>query len=299
MTVRYIGSGPYCYANSLAMVMGARAHDPSAIEVLTGSPFGATFIAGLPYFSPAGWNPDIGLTLAIEALGWRCERSAGGDAAAAIGRLREACQDGPVLVGPVELGLLSYMPGQGTPIGSDHFVVVLTVDDATVTLHDPHGHPHATLPLPAFVAAWRAETVPYPSTPFTMRAGFQRVRDVDPERALRGWLPDAVRWLDGSPGAGATVERIADLVTADLDAKTHGHLVHFAVRVGARRLADTSAWLGRIGRSTAAEIADVQARLLGGVQYDLVAGDHLAAAAALRKLAPTYAALRAALGTPS
>jgi hypothetical protein len=295
MTVRYIGSGPYCYANSLAMMMGAQAPPPSAIEVLTGSPFGATFIGDLPYFSPAGWDPDIGLDPAIAALGWTCERTAGGDAAEAIGRLRKACEAGPVLVGPVEFGLLRYMPGMGTPIGSDHFVVVLTVDDATVTLHDPHGHPYATLPLDAFVASWRAETVPYPSTPFTMRAGFHRVRDVDVEAAVRGSLPAAVRWLDASPDAGDTVERIAGLVAAGLDAQTHGHLVHFAVRVGARRLADASAWLGGIGYDTAAEIADAQARLLGGVQYDLVAGDQLAAAAALRKLAPTYTHLRAAL----
>ena len=115
MTIRYIGSGPYCYANSLAMVLDTPAVPPSAIEVLTGSPFGATFIAGLPFFSPAGWDPDIGLDPAIAALGWTCDRTAGGDAAAAISRLREASRTGPVLVGPVEFGLLSYLPGMGTP----------------------------------------------------------------------------------------------------------------------------------------------------------------------------------------
>jgi hypothetical protein len=286
------------------MVMGEQAPQPSAIEVLTGSPFGATLIADLPYFSPVGWDPDIGLDPAIAALGWACERTAGGDATEAIGRLREASKAGPVLVGPVEFGLLRYLPGMGTPIGSDHFVVVIGVDDATVTLHDPHGHPYATLPLDAFVAAWRAETVPYPSTPFTMRARFHRVVDVDVATALRGWMPDAARWLEapaggsanaGMPGAGETVERLADLVTVGLNEQTYGHLVHFAVRVGTRRLADASVWLGRIGRHQAAEIADVQARLLGGIQYDLVAGNHLAAAAALRKLAPTYAQLRVAL----
>lgn len=290
-----MGSGPYCYANSLAMVTDAQAFPPSAIEVLTGSPFGATFIAGLPFFSPAGWDPDLGLDPAIAALGWACERTAGGEATDAISRLREASRAGPVLVGPVEFGLLRYIPGMGMPIGSDHFVVVIEVDDATVTLHDPHGHPYATLPLDAFVAAWRAETVPYPSTPFTMRAGFHRVCDVDTATALRRSLPDAMRWLDASARAGNAVERLAELVVAGLDEQTHGHLVHFAVRVGARRLADASAWLGAIGHDGAAGIADTQARLLGAVQYDLVTGDRLAAAAALRTLAPTYARLRTAL----
>jgi hypothetical protein len=72
-------------------------------------------------------------------------------------------------------------------------------------------------------------------------------------------------------------------------------LVHFAVRVGARRLADASAWLARIARDDAAEIADRQARLLGAIQCDLVAGRHRAAAATLRELAPGYAELRVAL----
>ena len=45
VTVRYIGSGPYCYANSLAMMLGSAAPGPAVIEVLTGSPFGAELIA--------------------------------------------------------------------------------------------------------------------------------------------------------------------------------------------------------------------------------------------------------------
>jgi hypothetical protein len=49
----YIGSGPYCYANSLAMMLGPAAPPPSVIEVLTGSPFGIELIAGrLPFFDP-------------------------------------------------------------------------------------------------------------------------------------------------------------------------------------------------------------------------------------------------------
>lgn len=50
MTARYVGSGPYCYANSLGMLTGA---DPSALEVLTGSPFGVWLQHDrLPFFDP-------------------------------------------------------------------------------------------------------------------------------------------------------------------------------------------------------------------------------------------------------
>jgi hypothetical protein len=205
------------------MVLGSPELDPSVIEVLTGSAFGATSIAGLPFFSPAGWDPDIGLDQAMAALGWACERTAGGEATAAIDR-----------------------------------------------------------------------PVPYPSAPFTMRAGFHRTHDLDVATALRRSLLDAVRWLEAS-GPGERVERLAGLVTAGLDEHTHGHLVHFALRVGARRLADASVWLGTIGHASAAEITDRQARLLGALQYDLVSGAQLAAAGTLLELAPTYAELRVTL----
>jgi hypothetical protein len=56
MRLSYIGSGPYCYSNSLAMVLGAGAPSPSAIEVLTGSPFGFHLGDGLAWFDPLGWT---------------------------------------------------------------------------------------------------------------------------------------------------------------------------------------------------------------------------------------------------
>jgi hypothetical protein len=53
----YIGSGPYCYANSLAMALGPTAPSPSIIEVLTGSPFGMHLLGGrLPAVRPYGWD---------------------------------------------------------------------------------------------------------------------------------------------------------------------------------------------------------------------------------------------------
>ena len=70
VTVRYIGSGPYCYANSLAMMLGSAAPEPAVIEVLTGSPFGAELIGGvMPFFDPLGWDPGIGLDAAIGPAG--------------------------------------------------------------------------------------------------------------------------------------------------------------------------------------------------------------------------------------
>jgi hypothetical protein len=56
--------------------------------------------------------------------------------------------------------------------------------------------------------------------------------------------------------------------------------------VGARRLADAAVWLGAVGETRAATVADQQARLLGSVQYSLVTGDAGTAAATLRQMRP-------------
>ena len=243
----YAGSGPYCYANSLAMALGPAAPSPSAIEVMTGSPFGIELLAGrLPLFDPYGWEADLGLDDAIALLGWTCQRQgAGDDDEQALAVLRDAVKAGPVLAGPVELGLLRHQPGMTGPIGSDHFVCVLEADDKLIRFHDPQGFPYATLPAPDFLAAWRADTIAYKATPYTMRSDFRRVRDVAIEAALRAALAGAVAWLrgrddlavpPGTLGGAAAACRLADLVASGLDDDVRGHLAYFAIRVGARRL---------------------------------------------------------------
>ncbi|MER5221768.1 hypothetical protein [Streptomyces flaveus] len=304
MPTAFRGATPYCYANSLAMVLDPDAPPPSAIEVLTGSPFGAQIEGGLPYFDPLGWNPDLGLDQAIGLLGWTCHRTTGGTAAEAVGRLREATGRGPVLVGPVDVGLLLHQPwSNGTANGGDHWVTVLDVDDRTVLFHDPAGFPFATLPIDAFVEAWQ-EQLPYCAGPFTMRSDFRRTEQVDVSTALRRSLPAALGWLTGQgsrvgrplkDGGAAAVERLADDVQAGLADRTLSHLTEFAVRVGTRRLADASLWLAEIGQMRASEIAERQARLLGNAQYGLVVGDTRSAASALRQLAAGYDELGAAL----
>ncbi|MGW6980021.1 hypothetical protein ACWGE1_11320 [Streptomyces sp. NPDC054932] len=301
----YVGSGPYCYTHSLAMVLGPGAPSPAVIETLTGSPFGMQFIAGaLPLFDPFGWDPELGLDSAIELLGWRCERSAGGTRQEALERLRAACRRGPVLVGPVDMGLLLYRPGTPCADGGDHYVVVLSADEERVRLHDPQGHPYATLPTGAFLAAWAAESVAYTDAPYVLRTGFVREREVGGAEALRDSLPGMVQWLagrqdlpvpPGSVGGAAAAQELAARLSRGLDPGIRTLLTMFAVRVGARRLSDAATCLAALGLAGPAAVAVEQAEIVGELQFLLVTGDDAAAATALRRLAPTYERLRAAL----
>jgi hypothetical protein len=301
----YIGSGPYCYSNSLAMMLGDRAPTPAVIEVLTGSPFGVQLISGrVPLFDPYGWDPDLGLDAAIELLGWTCDASGASSADEALDRLRMAVLEGPVLVGPVEMGLLLHQPGAGKPIEADHFLVVLAVESDRVLMHDPHGFPYAVLPLDAFLASWRADSISYRRYSYGMRAGFRRGREVAVDDALRASMPAAKGWLSlrddvevspGTVGNEEALERFAEMLEQGSDGGIREMMTHFAVRVGTRRLVDAATATARIGLPEASAILDTQARLVGSLQYELTTGSPSAAAATVRKLQPGYAQLSRAL----
>lgn len=300
----YVGSGPYCYANSFAMVLGAQAPSTAVIEVTTGGPFGMQLIAGTTVFFDAyGWKPELGFDQALNSIGWTSTVSKGGEAGEALARLTAAAKKGPVWVGPVEMGHLHHQPEMTGPIGADHFVVVLDVNHERVLAHDPHGYPYAEIPVDDFMTAWRAETVDYGEA-YTMRTDFVKVADIEDADAIRSVIPTAIGWLSartdvpmppGSLGNGEAAERTAELIAAGAGDGLREHLIYFAIRVGARRLSDTADCLALAGYRDAAQIAAAQARLVGSMQYPMVAKDFPAAAAALRRLAPTYDRLRAAL----
>jgi hypothetical protein len=302
--VPYVGNGPYCYGNAFAMMLGDRSPSTAVIEVTSGGPFGMQLIGGkTAFFDAYGWNPDIGCARALAAIGWRSSRTSGGSAEEALDRLRTAVASGPVWAGPLEMGYLGHQPEMTGPIGADHFVVVLDVDDERVLIHDPHGFPYAEVPVADFLAAWKADTLAY-GDPYTMRTGFEQVAEVPDDDAVRSILPAARDHLamvtdekmpEGSLGNAEAAFRVAELIEAGAANGLREEFIYFAVRVGARRLDDTATCLGRAGFPAAASIAAAQARLVGSLQRPLVGRDYPKAAAALRELAPTYERLRHAL----
>lgn len=302
----YIGSGPYCYANSLAMMLGKGSPSPAVIEFATGSAFGMEIIGGKHvFFDPYGWDPVRGIDTALGAAGWHSTLEIGEDADDALARLRRALRNGPVFVGPVDMGQLRYHPDSADLSGADHFLVVLGLVDDRVELHDPHGFPYATLPLTDFLQAWKAEGVAY-GKPYMLRTDFRRVAAVSEENVIRRSIVTARGWLSmeghaqhdmppGSVSNGTAAQQLARMVQTEYTPGLRAHLIHFAIRVGARRLADASACLSRVGYGAAANIMARQARLVGSLQYSLVQDDIAAAVETLGALAGTYEELERAL----
>lgn len=293
----YLGSGPYCYSNSLAMMLGEEAPSAAVVETATESAFGMQLVEGLPYFDPHGWTPELGLEAAMTHLGWSAELSYGGDPAAAVARIRSSLADGPVLVGPVDMGYLRHLPGTTQPVGADHYLVVLAVDEDGVVAHDPEGYPFSHIPLSDFLEAWEGIGLDY-GHPYSLRTGFTRRARPSETETLSAAIRASVRWLGAAPPAGEGLANgeaalaLASLVEAGPDAAMREHLIQFAIRLGARRLADAATCLVRIGLHDAADVAWEQARLVGGLQHAVVTGRFDVAGRSLRTLAPMYEELR-------
>ena len=280
MIAPYIGSGPYCYTNSLLMVLKHPELTPPILETLTGSPFGFQLLFGKrPLFDAIGWDPNLGLDQALTLLGYTWQTQSFPTEKAALQALTEELKHGkPVFVGPIDMGLLKYQPESDRATGADHFVAVLSIENDLIHMHDPQGHPWAALPTSGFLKAWKAEEIGY-GEPYSMRTGFQRVREVSPSQALAELLPLAASWAKGRDlpvppgtlGGRAGLERLALHIEQDFTEDLRGMLIQFGIRVGARRKADGAYALDLIGQKDIADLLQKQAQILGALQYPAVA----------------------------
>ncbi len=293
----YVGSGDYCYANSLYMsLLGSGANpdtlpSPGFLECLTTMPFGNTYLNKAQLFFFDGLDPHQGLTRALETLGWTCRVEQGGDEHSALERLRAAVQHGPVLLGPLDMGYLTYNPNSPFNGGADHFVVVLAVEPDHVLVHDPKGFPCATLPLENLLKAWRAERIDYITEPYILRADFRPVEPVSRQEMIRRTLPFIrcnVQRDPGGPEVYGGVRALGMLVhTLRTEMPDHlaSHLLYFALPLAIRRKLDAQAFLGEGNRPEAARLLEQQARLLGQAQYPGVQHEWSAVATLIEQVA--------------
>jgi hypothetical protein len=273
----YTGNGAYCYANSIHMGLSAAGMtglpEVGFLECLTTMPFGKLNMGGEFYPSGQLVEPDIGLTKALEALGWTCDEHLGGTAETAVAALRQAAARAPALVGPLDMGWLTYNPEHKHLEGADHFIIVLAVEEERLRIHDPAGYPYAVLPLDDFLQAWRAEAVGYGRKPYLMRSNFRQVEAISRAAMIARTLSvvrDKLRIKPDVPnfsyGADALCRLAAD-VRGEVSPELEGHLKYFALPLAARRLNDAAAFLNEGGQREAADILARQAQDFGEALY--------------------------------
>jgi hypothetical protein len=256
--IRYIGNGAYCYANSTSMLLASIGEDisPSLIEVLTGVSVGATLKKdkNLLYFNNQTLLPDLGLTKALEILGFQYQTKVFNTPEDfPVDEFAQDLKTSPAVIGPLDMSLLVYNPNHKYLKGADHFVLAYELKDKNLHLHDPAGFPHVYLNLENLKLAWQAQNVSYRKGYYRYTFSPKRIetpsKDEIYSRALAFFKQI---YKEGEERADKSVfaigkdaiEEFAKYTNENgLNEKEFGHFVYFALPLGAKRALDFSTFL--------------------------------------------------------
>lgn len=190
----YFGDVSLCYTNSLAMALDSFGFDvrPERLEALMVMGNGASVVEDDPHHPIVFFDngmPDASISNCLRMLGFTWEdffvEEPVADLAEVRDRLTRMLEKGPVVAGPLDMGLLTYNPNFHGLGGVDHFVCVLGLDGGRVHLHDPAGFPYMSMDFEDFAKAWEARAISYRRGSFSMWGGFTRVREPEGEEVYR------------------------------------------------------------------------------------------------------------------
>ena len=255
--ISYVGNGPYCYANSAAMLLESAAEsvEPRVIEVLSGVGLGAFWVAESQtlFLSGLASAPDVGLSRSFGLLGFNVNEEAESDGdAMPVDALNLQLNEGPVVLGPLDMGELSYLPNARGANGADHFVLALCIEDGAVVVHDPAGYPAMPIGVKALDCAWRADLIEYRRGTYRRWHSPTRVATPGPLQIAEAAIESFSRAYRESraicdPGTVVGPEAIEALVAAirsrELLDPGLEHLRRFALPLGVRRALDYSWYL--------------------------------------------------------
>lgn len=304
---RYVGNGPYCYANATSMLLtsiGEHVHPPR-IEALTGVGLGAFYLPSekLIFFGNLGTPPDVGVSKALELLGFEHKETAREEGEPApFEELRADLAKSPAVLGPLDMGYLTHNPSHAYLAGADHFVLAYGICEREIYLHDPEGFPHVSLPLHQLELAWKAESIPYRRGSYRYWTSPRRVVDPTEEEIYDRALPFFKScYEDGSETPGNRITgrdgilqfaghvRGGNLSRGEVD-----HLVYFALKLGSRRALDFAFFFDFRDQKLAA-LKRRQAELFGRCHTLAVANNWPSLADALLKLADVEEGFRVTL----
>ena len=278
MTI-YQGNGAYCYANSASMLLSTIGENisPTLIEVLTGFAWGASLSQNnMIFFDNGASSPDQGINRAFEILGFHViEKVCGEKEQIPLEELRKDLSKSPVMLGPFDMGYLTYMPNHQYLGGCDHYVLALNMNEKEVLLHDPAGYPFVCLPFEQLELAWKAEQITCSQGSYRCWVSPKRISNPSLDdiydkaiQLFRSSYDDQHKFaLQGNHLTGRNAIRFkAEQIRNEsfVDGEI-GHFIHFAFPLGARRALDFSLFFS--GRhEELKKLKEQQARLFGTCQ---------------------------------
>lgn len=293
----YIGNGAYCYANSASMLLASIEEkvSPSSIEVLCGIGLSAFWMekTNLLFFNFA--LPDEELTRAFNILGFNCkERVVSKIKSAPIEQLKKDLSSSPVLLGPVDMGYLTYNPNHGFLYGADHYIFIYGFEGENFYLHDPEKFPCVSLLQAQLKKSWESDKIFYGlenyrywTLPKRVKSpteeeiynlaieGFKSIyRNCDKKSAKNNW----------TTGKEAILRATSRFGSKDFAQEEVDHFRYFALPLGAKRALDFAAFFAE-RNSKLAELKSEQAKLFGECHTLVAAKDWKAFSKTLREYA--------------
>ncbi|MCM3309376.1 peptidase [Streptococcus oralis] len=182
----YFGDVSLCYSYSLAMALDAYGFDFKAdfLEAIMVMGNGASIVKEdeehpLVFFDNG--MPDLSISHSLKILGFDYEDfylkdGLEVDLEEVKGKLETLLSNGPVVLGPLDMGHLTYNPNHTILYGVDHFITVYALDGQYLYLHDPAGFACMKVAFKDILEAWKAEAIDYKRGAYSMWGNFKKVK---------------------------------------------------------------------------------------------------------------------------
>ena len=182
----YFGDVSLCYSYSLAMALDAYGYDFKVefLEAIMAMGNGASIVKEddqhpLVFFDNG--MPDLSISHSLKILGFDYEDfylkdGAEVDLEEIKRKLETFLSNGPVVLGPLDMGHLTYNPNHTILYGVDHFVTVYALDGQYLYLHDPAGFACMKVTFNDIIEAWKAEAIDYKRGSYSMWGNFKKVK---------------------------------------------------------------------------------------------------------------------------
>ena len=183
----YFGDVSLCYSYSLAMALDAYGYDFKAefLEAIMVMGNGASIVKEdehhpLVFFDNG--MPDLSISHSLKILGFDYEDfylkdGVEVDLEEVKRKLETFLSNGPVVLGPLDMGHLTYNPNHTILYGVDHFVTVYSIDDQYLYLHYPAGFACMKVAFNDVLEAWKAEAIDYKRGAYSMWGNFRKVKN--------------------------------------------------------------------------------------------------------------------------
>lgn len=183
---QYFGEVSICYTNSLAMTLDSYGFEyrPEFLEAIMVMGNGANVAYEdekhpLVFFDNG--SPDRSISNCLRILGFEyddyyLEDSGRINSDVIKVQLERLLAFGSAIVGPLDMGYLTYNPNCQVLHGVDHFVSVYDLTDNDIYLHDPAGFACLKVNFAEFLKAWKAESIAYKRGSYSMWGNLRKLR---------------------------------------------------------------------------------------------------------------------------